>query len=227
LAVVYWRTWLAAGVGQMPSEEIVAAQAGMDRRTVRGVRRLVRRGRVAPDVPRARLAVALARTTQRLQPSPALTVCFALLVALSAWLSVSRGLRGHTDRFAVVWAGVTVWMAYILWALWRSRRAAPRAELENMRLLQEAGTPYPPDAVGAPVRASPLTAVTSAVVIFVFYDLGFGASSLASDGKALSFARVVGHGAFFATFMTLSNLTLMRSRHERLSQGPTAGEAAG
>lgn len=125
---MHWRTWRAAGTGQMPPEEVLAAQEGMDRRTVREVRRLVRRGRLAPDVPRARLAVALARAAQRQHPSPALTLCFAMLVALAAWLSVPHVLRGHIDFIGVVWAGFAVWGVYALWGLWRARDAAPLAE---------------------------------------------------------------------------------------------------
>jgi hypothetical protein len=202
----------------------MAAQVGMDRRTVREVRRLVRRGGVAPDVPRARLAVALARAAQRLQPSPALMVFFALLVALSVWLFVSEISRGHVDVLVVVWAGFAVWGVYVLWARWRERDTAPRAELENLRLLEEMGAPYPSDARSEPVRVSSLTVVTSALVVFAFYDLTYGALTLAGDGKPFSVARVIGHGAVFAAFMTFANLTLMRGRHQRLSQRPTAGQ---
>jgi polyferredoxin len=207
-----------------PARDVLAAEAGMDRRTVRQVRRLMRRGRVAPDVPRARLAVALARDAQRRQSNPLLTAFFAALVVGWIWLFVTRLKGGHIDLLTAIWAGAAAWGIYVLWMLWRTRTSAPQAELRSLRFLQEAGEPYRYEAERGPARVPMPALVTSTLVAFAFYDLGFGALTLAMDGKALSVDRVVGHGAVFAAFMTLFNMTLMRRRNNRQALRSTAGQ---
>jgi hypothetical protein len=100
-----------------PARDVLAAEAGLDRRAVRQARRLVRRGHVAPDVPRARLAVALARDAQRRQPDSLLTAFFAVLIIGWIWFFVARLKGGHIDLLAVFWAGVAAWGVYVLWML--------------------------------------------------------------------------------------------------------------
>jgi hypothetical protein len=206
-----------------PAQDVLAAEAGVDRRTVRQVRRLVRRGAVAQDIPRARLAVALARDAQRRQPGRSLMAFFALLVLGWIWFFMARLREGHVDVLAAIWAALSVWGIYVLWVLWRTQLRARQAELCNLRFLQEVGEPYREETRG-PVLVPIPALVISAFVAFAFYDLGFGALALAMDGSALSVGRVVTHGAFFAAVMTLFNMTLMRSRTTRQALRSTAGQ---
>lgn len=224
LHVARWRIWLAAGVGLAPASDVVAALAGMDRRSVRQVRRLVRRGLVAPDAPRARLAVALARDVQRRQSSRLLSMLFAAFVVGLTWFFVRRLAQDHLDLLTLFWGAATAWGIWMVWALWRMRRGAPQAELRNLAFLRDAGEPSPSETECRPTRV-PLPAVAaSACVAFVYYDLGFGALTLAGDGRALSISRVVGHGALFAALMSAVNLTIMRKRNEQQTLRSTAGQ---
>lgn len=140
-----WREWLAAGMGQEPSSEVVGAKKGIDQRGVRRARRMMRRGRLAPDPPQARLVVALARESQRQQSGIGLVLFFAALVIAWAWLSVEQLDRGHIP-LGILWAGIAGWGTYALWVIWRERSNASKAELNNLRLLDEAGQPCPTDA---------------------------------------------------------------------------------
>jgi hypothetical protein len=206
-----------------PAQDVLAAEARVDRRAARQVRRLMRRGGVAQDIPRARLAVALARDAQRRQSGLVLMAFFALLVLGWIWFFVARLREGHIDVLTAIWAGASVWGIYLLWVLWRTRLRAPQAELRNLRFLQEAGEPYRETARG-PVPVPIPALVTSAFAAFALYDLSFGALTLAMDGSALSVGRVVTRGAVFAAFMTLFNMTLMRSRTTRQALRSNAGQ---
>ncbi len=207
-----------------PAGDVLAAEAGLHRRTVREARSLMRRGRVAPDVPRARLVVALARDAQRRQSNPLLSAFFAVLVIAWLGLFVARLKEGHVDLLAIVWGLAAAWGVYTLWVLWRMRTGAPRAELCNLSFLREVGEPYSHELERAPTRVPTPALVTSTLAIFVFYDLTFGALTLAMDGRGLSLARIAGHGAFFAVLMTLFNLTLMRRRNQRQALRSTVGQ---
>lgn len=224
LGVARWRIWLAAGVGLAPASDVVAALAGMDRRTVRQVRRLVRRGLVAPDAPRARLAVALARDFQRRQPGPLLTVFFTAIIVGWGWFFGRRVAGGQFDPLTLLWGATAAWGIWMGWALWRMRRGAPRAELRNLAFLRDAGEPYLLDTECQPAQVPLPAVVASACLVFAFYDLGYGALTLAGNGRTLSISRVVGHGALFAALMTAVNLTVMRKRNEQQTQRSTAGQ---
>lgn len=184
----------------------------------------MRRGRVAPDVPRARLVVALARDAQRRQSNPLLTAFFAILVI--GWLGffVARLKGGHVDLLAAVWALAAAWGIYTLWVLWRMRTGASQAELRNLSFLREARVPYSYEAEREPARVPRPALVASTLAIFAFYDLAFGALTLAMDGRVLSLGRIVGRGAGFAVLMTLFNMTLMRSRNHRQALRSTIGQ---
>jgi hypothetical protein len=218
-----WREWLAAGMGQGSSGEVLVARQATDRRGMRDARRLVRQGRAAPDPARARLVVALARESQRQHPGIGLTLFFAVLVVAWASLFVVQVDRGHV-LLAIVWAAATIFGVHSLWVTWRVATNAAQAELNNLQLLEEAGQPYPPDApAAAPASVSYRHRAISVAVLFVLYDLVFGALSQAMDGKSLSFDAIAQRGAIFAVFMVIANLTVLRGARERRAQRPTAG----
>ncbi len=217
-----WREWLAAGVGQGPSDEVLVARQTTDRRGMRDARRLVRQGQAAPDPARARLVVALARESQRQQPGIGLALLFAVFVIAWAGLLVAQVNRGHV-LLAIVWAGATIFGVHSLWVMWRVGTNAAQAELNNLQLLEEAGQPYPPDAPAAQAPVSYGHRAISAAVLFVLYDLTFGALSQAMNGKSLSFDAIAERGAIFAVFMVIANVTVLRGLRGRRAQRPTAG----
>jgi hypothetical protein len=214
---------LAAATGASPAPEVLDAEAGLDRRAVRQVRGLVRHGGVASDVPCARLAVALARDAQRRRPEPLLLAFCMVLVVGCVALFAARLNEGHIDLLTAVWGGSAGFGIYGLWLIRRMRTRAPQAELRNLSFLREAGTPYRYEGGREPVRVPVPALVASTLVILVFYDLGYGALTLAMNGRALSIGRVAGHGAGFAVLMTILNMTLMRSRNARQALRSTAG----
>jgi len=209
-------------MGQGPSGEVLIARQAADRRGMRDARRLVRQGRAAADPARARLVVALARESQRQQPGMGLALFFAVLVIAWAALFVAQADRGHL-LLALVWAAATIFGVRSLWVTWRVATNAAQAELNNLQLLEEAGQPYPPDAPAVQTPVSYGHRAISAAVLFVFYDLVFGALSQAMDGKSLSFDAIAQRGAIFAVFMVIANLTVLRGLRERRAQRPTAG----
>ncbi|MFI4992105.1 MAG: hypothetical protein ACHQCH_00620 [Solirubrobacterales bacterium] len=217
------RNWLAVGLGQGPSAELLAAEADLDRRTVREVQRLVRRGGEAPDVVRARFAVAYARDLQRRKAHPLLVAFWLLLLAGFVWQFVSQIDAGHV-ALTIFWGASTAWGVYATIAIWRMRSRAPRAELQNMRVLREAGHPYPDDADSRPVKAPWQAVAVAAIFATLFYDVGFGGLTVATNGEALSPSRVLEKGAAFAVLMTLANLTLMRSKNNKDAARQTAGQ---
>jgi hypothetical protein len=107
---------------------------------------------------------------------------------------------------------------------WRTRACAPQAELSNLRFLREAGEPYSYDAERKPAQVPLPALVASTLAVFAFYDLAFGALTLAMGERELSVGRVIGHGAVFAVLMTVVNMTLMRSRNDRQALRSTAGQ---
>lgn len=102
----------------------------------------------------------------------------------------------------------------------------PRGELspDEMGVLREAGQPYPDDADSRPVNAPWQAVVVAAIFATLFYDVGFGGLTVATNGETLSPSRVLAKGAAFAALMTLGNLTLMRSKHNKDASRETAGQ---
>ena len=214
---------MAVGMGQGPSAELLATEAALDRSAVREVRRLVRRGDAAPDVVRGRFAVADARESQRRQAHLLLLAFWLLLLAGFVWQLVSEVDAGHAV-LAAFWGATTVWGVYITFGILRRRSRAPRAELENMRVLREAGQGYPVDTDWRPVSASWQAVAVAAISATLVYDVTFGGLTVATNGEALVLSRVLEKGAVFAVFVTLANLTFIRSKRNKDAARKTAGQ---
>jgi uncharacterized membrane protein (DUF485 family) len=211
-------TALGAAIGQAPSRELVEAQRGFDRATVRKVRRLVRRGEAAPDPQQARLAVAIAHDMQRRQrlSGTRTMVVFALILVAWAWLAVQQ-LTGGRPVLGVMFAVLALWGAYLLARLPVWRRNTDEAERLNRELL-EGDEPHPETSAGGLARPSRPALAAGVAFALVFYTAGFGALTLAMAGEPLTVGRIVAHGAWFGVAMTVVNLTVMRRRNQRASR---------
>jgi hypothetical protein len=169
------------------------------------------------------LAVAVARELQRRQPSPVVAVLFACFVVGFVYFFVREMTRPTLHPKAAFWGIAAVGGLAALWELWRGAKTAPRAELANLRYLEQAGQPYPRDVDSRPVSVSPAARVLAAVALFALYDLTYGGLTLVMDGKTLTLDGVAGRGALWAAGMVIVNLTVLHSAHERDLQKPTAG----
>lgn len=215
------QTWWAAAGGQAPPRELVEAQRGLTRAQRRAARRAVRRGEAVADPAAARLAVAQARVVVRRRPGAWLIAFFALLVAGWVAFAVAQLTSGH-PVLGAFFAATAVFGAWVLYRLHpRYVRAARLAERRNREALEQAGQPYPDDPAAAePVQPPASALAAAAVALWAFYDLIFGILSDLIDGRGFDLAHAVARGAFFATGMTVVNLTVLRRRTERQSQRP-------
>jgi hypothetical protein len=216
--------WLPLALGGLaPSPGVLEASTPMGCSEIQAVRRLVARGRPAADVPSARLAVALARQQQRRSTS-SWGMLFVLIVVFGglAWLVAEVRL----DRFElpqVVLAVIVILLLRSLWTTWRHGRYAPRAELENMRVLERLGAAYVERRGIEPVHAPSIARISGVIALLLFYDLSFGALTASSHGHAVSAGRVAGHGALYAIFVTLFSLMFQRNEVDERDRRPTAG----
>lgn len=202
-----WRTARAATSAFPPSREFVAASKGFDSRTVREVRRCVRRGQTARDVPRARLAVAAAHEALRTLPDgPAWRVGFAASVVLFVGFaadSLADGLVLAGNAFALLAVG----FGYLLKVGPRWRRGAEQAERLNRQILEGAGEPYAPPARGdEPVSVGPVGLAVGVVTNFVIAVTAAGTIGCALEGKALTPLNVLTDGLPIGIALTLIGL---------------------
>ena len=93
-----------------------------------------------------------------------------------------------------------------------------------MRVLREAGQGYPVDTDWRPVSASWQAVAVAAISATLVYDVTFGALTVATNGEALVVSRVLEKGAVFAVFVTLANLTFIRSKRNKDAARKTAGQ---
>jgi hypothetical protein len=217
--------WLAIGYEGGQSSEIAHAKEGMSSGDVRRTRRLVKRGGLAADVAGARLAVAQARKQQRHMPAPGSIVLLLALAAVGVWLFVEQ-IDSFDSGAVVLGCGALA----MLWAsvdLWRTHVNAPRAELANMRLLEQAGELYTPRPSRKRLPASPAQRAVSVVIGLLVYDVGYGAASLGLDGERLSIGPILERGALWSCFMVVFHL-VFHQQEGREHQAPrlTAGERA-
>ena len=218
--------WFAAGMGAGPSDEVVRTRSEVSGREARRVRRLVLRGEAADDPGRARLAVALARERQRNQTSSTTVavLCFALLVGACIWLAVQRLESPRAPAIGLLLVGVVVYLAYAFARFFRVRANAPNAELANMAYLSALGQPYPTHWGGSPIVLHGRDRLLAIALVFLFYDLGYGALRIALGGEALTPLGVLGAGAVFALLMTLVGSAVNGARSESRALRPTAGQ---
>jgi hypothetical protein len=110
----------------------------LDREARGEVIRIVRRGEAAQDAPRARYALAWARTVRRATELPPV-VLFEIVALHGAVRLVLDLANGEVGLLTAEHALIAVLGVYWL-ATWRSRReAALRAEAANRRVLERAG----------------------------------------------------------------------------------------
>jgi hypothetical protein len=200
------RAWLAGG--QPLGGEVFAARDSLSRAQRRAAGRAVRRGEAVEDPVAAGLAVAMARMTSAVYLPRWLVACSALIVVAWAWLAVDGLVHGHVATAA----GYGCATVFGLWALHTQRRrrlrAAREAERLNREVLLRAGES---DDLRVPAQErSILAAAVGGAVLWLVYDLTYGAMTELLDGRSLEVGRVVGGGALFATVMLVFNLILMR-----------------
>ena len=204
--------WLA-GLGLAELRELSALRAEHDRRTVREVRRLVGRGEAAPDVPRARLAVAIARDTQRQLDlaGPLSIVIFLAVIAFAGVLAV-REFREGSIGTGVVLAAFVVLSCRQLLRRPRVRRLVAASALRNASLLEEAGAPYVAAGTGVH-RATAGERLLGCVLTIAYFTILFGVMRRWIDGDAITPGDVVAEGIPFGLGLTAYNQAFMARRN--------------
>jgi hypothetical protein len=157
VSVNKWRLWLAAGMGEIISQELAATIASVNAPERRHARRLVRRGEPAEDVLVARYAVAYTRERKRRFERSS----FAFGLALGA----ASGLAGiglaiyffsrAADARAMTSAALGALLASS-WRTWQGARNVEAAEQTNQEYLRRSGAPYVPGGPPARVDVPPL-----------------------------------------------------------------------
>jgi hypothetical protein len=222
------RTAWSAAVGQAPLRELVEARRGLDRATIRRVRRTVRRGEMAGSAREARLAVAIARDLQRRErPSgPKLRAFFAVSNVFFAGKAVVLLADGDIARGVFFIA--LVWCAWPLDMRGRRRRAAEQAERANVELLERCGQPYETPLAGRATVQRPRGPwlVACVVAAFVVFVAAFGTFVTFLDGDPVTVGHVIAIGLPFGVGMTIVNLIRLRKWNERAASA-AAREPAG
>lgn len=216
-----WRIWLRSGIGEGPSQELVAASCGLSGGDLRRGKRLVRRGQAAEEVPIARYAVALARERQRRRASVvslrvAIAGCALFVVAGVALAAFA--LAQSRDTPMVLSGGVcAIFFAYCAWrGLW-DKRNTPMAEELNREFLRRLGAPYVPGgpAIAAPVPA--LVVACSVVLHVAFAGAVGGLFSLLANGQSLSSGHALTDGisgAIAAAIAAVITAALTRTKRQ-------------
>ena len=215
--------WLVIAIRGGRLAEIAAASGSLDASAIRRTRRLVRKGQAAGTPATARLAVALARRTQRRYSVGGLAVLL-VIAAVAIGFAVKR-FENHGAGAAVIsFAAFGIWACWISLRSWHLDGKARQAELVNMQLLVDAGEPYPgrPPTGVLPISA-PAQAIRT-VFTWLLYDLSYGAVTLAFDEQAISLGRVVGRGAVWATLMVVFVVLFSPGQRDRQSEKSTIGQ---
>jgi hypothetical protein len=213
-----WRLWFNTANGVKPSVELVEAMDELDRRTIRRVRRLTRRGKVAANPCGARLAVALAHQTRQREPSASAYATLALMIAIFLGVFVVQAVGDEIDAFGIVLGACGLWCtAFTVQGRIRIRNAVT-AERLNLEVLEATPEPYSPLWSAVQIEVPPVALVAIAVFMFFAYGLPFGLMQLAGPDAAHSASTVIAKGAFFGVFMTLFQLTMGRNLTERRSE---------
>lgn len=148
-----------------------------------------------------------------------------LVIAAAAFgFAVNRLDDGDLDAVAILFVTFGIWACWTCWRGWRLDATARRAEIANMRLLLDAGQQYPRHPPTGLLPISAASHVAGAILIWLIYDLSYGALTLAVDGSASSLGRIVGRGALWATLMVVFNIAYLRGQRERQSEKPTLGQ---
>ena len=230
LVVSKWRIWLRSGMGETPSQELVAAMAGLGGRDRLRARRLVRRGEAAEDVAVARYVVAFARERQRRYARfPSLRVSLAVCVVLGlgiAVLSADAFARSKYTQGVLFGGFAAFFLVYCGWRGWQERRNVEAAEQNNREFLRRAGAPYVPGGPPTSVYVPPLAVACSlALYVAVLVPVG-GLVTMLLDGESLSSGRAFSgglSGAAGAAIAAVFGVVSARSRDQG-SGGRSAAE---
>jgi hypothetical protein len=217
-------------MGETPSQELVAAMAGLSGRDRLRARRLARRGEVAEDVPVARYAVAFARERRRrFARFPSLRVAMAMCAVLSlGGAALSADAFGRSKYTQGVFYGglAAFFLVYCGWRGWQERRNVEAAEQNNREFLRRAGAPYVPGGPPTSVYVPPLAVACSlAVYVAVLVPLG-GLVALLLNGESFSSGRAFSaglSGAAGAAIAAVIGVVSARSRDQE-SSGRSAAE---
>jgi hypothetical protein len=216
--MMQWRMWFGAANGMKPSAELVQAMDALDRRTVRRVTRLTRRGEVASNASEARLAVALAHQTRQREPPGSAYLFIAILIAVFLGIFTVQAVRDEIDALGIIAGAGGLWFtAFTIQGRLRLRNAVP-AERLNLELLEKASVPYSPSWSPAAIEIPPAASVLIALVMFFAYGLPFGVLHLVDGNATHSAGSAIASGAFFGVFMTIFQLTIGRGIAERRSE---------
>lgn len=216
-----WRLWLGAGMGEVVSQELLAATAGLDGREMRHARRLVRRGETAEDVVVARYAVAFARQQKRRLESSSMRFGFGLTAALGGAGLASAGYllsRSENAQAATVGA-IAIYLLIYGWRTWQTLRNVDTAERLNREYLRRWGSPYVPGGSSAPVGVPALAMTCSFALHLAVAVLTGGVLILLFKDEPLSLGRVLSAigtaGAVGPALGAGLGVYRARSRHER------------
>lgn len=197
-------------MGEVVSQELAAAMAGLGGLEKRRARRLVRHGEAAESVVLARYAVAFARERQRRFNRSSFRFGLALGAASGfagiafAAYSLTRSEKAQT----VVIAGFAILLLASTWCTWQAARNVEAAEQINREYLRRSGAPYVPGGPRTSVPVPPLALVCSlaihvAVILVVSgvvtlslkaepFSLGKALSVGVSGGVGIAIAAVIG-----------------------------------
>jgi hypothetical protein len=197
-------------MGEVVSQELAAAMAGLDGPGKRRARRLVRRGEAAEDVVAARYAVAFARERQRrfkrssFRFGLALGAAFGFAGVVFAVYSLKRSEVAQ----AVAVTGFAALLLANTWRTWQAVRNVEAAEQLNREYLRRSGAPYipggPPTRVDVPplafacslaIHAAAIVVVGGVVTLLLKaepFSLGKALSVGVSGGVGAAIAAVIG-----------------------------------
>lgn len=224
-----WRIWLRSGIGETPSQELVAASCDLSAGEMRRAKRLVRRGQAAEEVPIARYAVALARERQRRQASgislPVAIAGCALFVVAGLALAAFALAQSRDTPMALSGGLCASFFAYCAWRGLCDKRNTPLAEELNREFLRRLGAPYVP---GGPATAVPVPALLvscSVVLHLAFAGAVGGLFSLLANGQSPSSGHALSDGISGATAAVIGTvLTRVFGRTNRPPDGRSRPE---
>jgi hypothetical protein len=210
--------WFGAANGMKPSVELVQAMDALDRRTVRCVTRLTRRGEVASNVSEARLAVALAHQTRQREPPGSTYLFIAILIAVFLGILAIQAVRGEVDALGIIAGAGGLWFtAMTIQGRLRLRNAVTTERL-NLELIERGSEPYSPSWSPAAIDIPPAAFAAIVLVMFLLYGVPFGVLQRIDGDPTHSAGSAIASGVFFGVFMTIFQLTVGRGIAERRSE---------
>jgi hypothetical protein len=210
--------WFSVANGLKPSVELVQAMDAVDRRSIRDVTRLTRRGKLAPDVSQARLAVALAHQTRQREPTASAYATIAVLIAIFLGIFIVQAVRGEVDSLGIITGACALWITAFTIKGWIRIRNAVKAERLNLEILQATTEPYSPSWSSAQIELPPAALVAVAVFMFFAYGVPFGLFQLIGTEPTRSASSAIAIGAFFGVVMTIFQLTIGRGIAQRRTE---------